>query len=50
VKAVQFPMSPGGNGGELRSGFNRAQLEAAVNSGHGLVVNQGELDATYTRP
>lgn len=50
VQAVSFPMEPGGRGGELQPGFNRTQLEAAVNSGHGPVVGLGEIDATYTRP
>ncbi len=50
VRAVSLPMAPVAGGGGLRPGFNRAQLEAAMNSGHGLIVNQGELDATYTRP
>lgn len=35
--------------GELAPGFNRAQLEAAFNSGKGAVVNRGEIVATYER-
>jgi phosphatidylethanolamine-binding protein (PEBP) family uncharacterized protein len=51
VRAIDFPLGPGTGGGELPSGYTPAQMEAAINSRHGIgVVNQGEIDATYTRP
>jgi hypothetical protein len=51
VRAIDFPMEPGGGGGELSSGYTPAQMEAAINSGHGIgVVNQSQIDATYARP
>lgn len=51
VRAIDFPMGPGTNGGELPPGYTPAQIEAAINSHKGIgVVNQGEIDGTYTRP
>lgn len=51
VRAIDFPMGPDTNGGELPPGYTPAQMEAAINSRHGIgVVNLGEIDATYTRP
>lgn len=51
VRAIDFPMEPGGGGGELPAGYTPAQMEAAINSHHGIgVVNEGQIDATYTRP
>lgn len=44
-------MQPGGGGGELPPAYTSAQLEAGIHH-HGEVdvMNQGEIDATYTRP
>jgi phosphatidylethanolamine-binding protein (PEBP) family uncharacterized protein len=51
VLAIDFPLGPGAGGGELPSAYTPAQMEAAINSRHGIgVVNVGEIDATYTRP
>ena len=44
-------MQPGGGGGELPPGYTSTQLEAGIHhQGEPDVMNQGEIDATYTRP
>jgi phosphatidylethanolamine-binding protein (PEBP) family uncharacterized protein len=51
VRAIGIPMQPGGGGGELPPGYTSAQLEAGIHhQGEVDVMNQGEIDATYTRP
>ena len=49
VMALSFPLGTGTGGGELAAGFNKGQLDAAINSGKRSVVSRGEIVAAYRR-